>query len=92
MPLPFFIFPAAYLFLLGCDTNPDVRRSVLGVIAASTKTLIGIVERTRDVKDTVRRLAYQIISEKVHIRAFTIAQRVRLLHEGLNDRAGEWTE
>ena len=73
---------------MGSDPNPDVRRTVLSVIAASKKTLAAIVERTRDVKDTVRKLAFQVISEKIHIRAFTIAQRVRLLQDGLHDRSG----
>ncbi|XP_013389850.1 condensin complex subunit 3-like [Lingula anatina] len=77
----------AYLFLLSSDPNPDVRRAVLQNIAASTKTLPHIIERTRDVKDTVRKLAYQVLAEKIHIRALTIAQRVKLLQDGLNDRA-----
>ena len=81
---------AAYMFLLGCDPNPDVRRAVMGVIAASTKTLSAMLERTRDVKDTVRKVAYQVIAEKVHMRAFTIAQRVRILQEGLHDRSGKY--
>lgn len=75
---------------MACDVNADVRRATLSSIAASTKTLGPILERTRDVKDPVRRLAYNVISEKIHIRALTIAQRVRLLHDGLNDRSGEW--
>ena len=53
---------------MGCDTNSDVRRAVLSVIAATTKTLAGILERTRDVKDIVRKLAYQVqkpISEEI---------------------------
>ena len=58
--LVLFSFTLAYLFLLGCDTNSDVRRAVLSVIAATTKTLAGILERTRDVKDLVRKLAYQV--------------------------------
>ena len=80
---------SAYLFLVSCDTNPDVRRAVLSCIAASTKTLPAILERTRDTKDIVRKLAYEVIAEKIHIKALTIAQRVRLLQEGLNDRIGE---
>ncbi|CAH1784611.1 unnamed protein product, partial [Owenia fusiformis] len=76
----------AYLFLLGSDPNPDVRRAVLSYIACSTKTLPAILERTRDAKESVRKLAYQVIAEKVHIKALTIAQRVRLLQDGLNDR------
>ena len=40
----------AYLFLLNCDPNADVRRAVLSSIAPSTKTLTSIIGRTRDVK------------------------------------------
>ena len=83
------LFFAAYLYLLGCDTNLDVRRAALSCIAPSTKTLQSILERTRDVKDSVRKLALQVLAEKVHIRALTIAQRVRLLQDGLKDRVGE---
>ena len=77
------------MFLLGCDPSPDVRRAVLSAIAATTKTLGSILERTKDVKELVRKLAYQMIAEKIDIRALTIAQRVSLLREGLNDRSGE---
>jgi len=31
----------------------------------------------------------QVLAEKVHIRALSIAQRVSLLHEGLSDTAGK---
>lgn len=31
----------------------------------------------------------QVLAEKVHIRALSIAQRVSLLHEGLSDSAGK---
>ncbi|KAK2143344.1 hypothetical protein LSH36_852g00004, partial [Paralvinella palmiformis] len=78
---------SSYMFLLGCDPSPDVRRAVLSAIAATTKTLGSILERTKDVKELVRKLAYQMIAEKIDIRALTIAQRVSLLREGLNDRS-----
>ena len=84
----FTISVPAFLFLLGCDPSPDVRRAVLSCIAASTRTLAAILERTRDTKDAVRQLAYTVIAEKVHVRALTIAQRERLLKDGLNDREG----
>ena len=82
-------FTSAYLFLLNCDPNADVRRSVLTSIAPSTKTLPSIAGRTRDVKDTVRKTAYEVLSEKVHVKALSIAQRLQLLNEGLNDRSGK---
>lgn len=43
-------------------------------------------ERTRDVKDAVRKYAFFVLGTKVGIRALSIAQRVQLLHDGLNDR------
>ncbi|KAM8939534.1 condensin complex subunit 3 [Pelodytes ibericus] len=77
----------AYMHLLENDSNAEVRRAVLSCIAPSVQTLPKIVGRTMDVKDLVRKLAYQVLSEKVHIRALSIAQRVKLLQQGLNDRS-----
>jgi len=74
--------------MMSCDQNCDVRRAVLSSIAASTRTLSTMLERVRDVKETVRRTAYTIIAEKVHVRALTIAQRVKIIQTGLNDRCG----
>jgi len=74
--------------MLEYDLNADVRRAVLSSIAATARTVAVILERTRDVKDVVRRLAYKVIGEKIHVRALTIAQRVRLLRQGLADRTG----
>ncbi|XP_053406509.1 condensin complex subunit 3-like [Mercenaria mercenaria] len=77
----------AYLFLLNCDPNADVRRAVMSSIAPSTKTLASIIGRTRDVKDTVRKTAYEVLAEKIHIKALSIASRLQLINEGLKDRS-----
>ncbi|KAL3865140.1 hypothetical protein ACJMK2_006761 [Sinanodonta woodiana] len=77
----------AYLFLLNCDPNPDVRKAVLSCIAPSTKTLPAIIGRTHDLNQTVRKTAYLVLSEKVHIKALSIALRLQLMNDGLNDRA-----
>ncbi|KAM6150746.1 condensin complex subunit 3 isoform 2-T2 [Erethizon dorsatum] len=77
----------AYATLIENDSNPEVRRAVLSCIAPSAKTLPKIVGRTKDIKEAVRKLAYQILAEKVHMRAMSIAQRVMLLQQGLNDRS-----
>ncbi|XP_065763601.1 condensin complex subunit 3 [Muntiacus reevesi] len=77
----------AYATLIENDSNSEVRRAVLSCIAPSAKTLPKIVGRTKDVKETVRKLAYQVLAEKVHMRALSIAQRVMLLQQGLNDRS-----
>ncbi|NWT49956.1 CND3 protein, partial [Erythrocercus mccallii] len=75
-----------YSMLLENDSNSDVRRAVLSCIAPSERTLPIIVGRTMDVKEAVRKLAYEVLAEKIHMRALTIAQRVKLLQQGLNDR------
>ncbi|CAN8208227.1 unnamed protein product [Coccothraustes coccothraustes] len=76
-----------YSTLLENDSNSEVRRAVLSCIAPSERTLPIIVGRTMDVKEAVRKLAYEVLAEKVHMRALTIAQRVKLLQQGLNDRS-----
>ncbi|XP_023654969.2 condensin complex subunit 3 isoform X1 [Paramormyrops kingsleyae] len=75
----------AYIMILDNDTNPEVRRAVLSCIAPCAQTLAKILRRTRDVKEAVRKLAFQVLAEKVHVRALSIAQRVNLLRQGLND-------
>ncbi|XP_048458657.1 condensin complex subunit 3-like [Rhincodon typus] len=77
----------AYLHLIECDTNPEVRRAVLSCIGPSAQTLSKIIGRTMDVKENVRKLAYEVLAEKIHIKAFSIAQRVKLLTQGLADRS-----
>uniref|UniRef100_A0A8B9P9N2 Non-SMC condensin I complex subunit G n=2 Tax=Apteryx owenii TaxID=8824 RepID=A0A8B9P9N2_APTOW len=76
-----------YNTLLENDSNSEVRRAVLSCIAPSARTLSKIVGRTMDVKEAVRKLAYEVLAEKVHMRALSIAQRVKLLQQGLNDRS-----
>ena len=44
-------------------------------------------DRTRDVKDAVRKAAYEVLGEKVKIKSLTIAQRLKLLESGLHDRS-----
>ncbi|XP_022086528.1 condensin complex subunit 3-like isoform X2 [Acanthaster planci] len=78
---------AAYMHLIEHDVNYEVRRAVLLSISMSTRTLPKILDRTRDVKDTIRKAAFQVLAEKVHIKALTIAQRVQLLQDGLTDRS-----
>ena len=39
-------------------------------------------------QDVVRKHAYSVLAEKVDIKAMTIANRMDLLKEGLNDRSG----
>ncbi|XP_040002812.1 condensin complex subunit 3 [Xiphias gladius] len=75
----------AYMLILDNDTNAEVRRAVLSCIAMSPRTLPKVLKRTRDIKENVRKLAYQVLADKVHIKALSIAQRVCLLQQGLHD-------
>ncbi|XP_071359364.1 condensin complex subunit 3 [Trachinotus anak] len=76
---------SAYMLILDNDSNAEVRRAVLSCIAMSPRTLPKVLKRTRDIKENVRKLAYQVLADKVHIKALTIAQRVSLLQQGLHD-------
>uniref|UniRef100_A0A7N8XT39 Non-SMC condensin I complex, subunit G n=1 Tax=Mastacembelus armatus TaxID=205130 RepID=A0A7N8XT39_9TELE len=75
----------AYLLILENDSNAEVRRAVLSCIAMCPWTLPKVLKRTRDIKENVRKLAYQVLADKVHIKALTIEQRVNLLQQGLRD-------
>ncbi len=43
--------------------------------------------RTRDVKEVVRKTAYEVLAVRVRISSLTIAQRLKLLQNGVNDRS-----
>ncbi|KAJ0050910.1 hypothetical protein NL108_009895 [Boleophthalmus pectinirostris] len=75
----------AYSLIIDNDSNAEVRRAVLSCIAMSPSTLPKVLKRTRDIKENVRKLAFQVLADKVHIKALTIAQRVSLLQQGLHD-------
>lgn len=73
----------AYVSSLERDINPLVRKTILTKIAITRKTLPYLIERVRDINDQNRQTAFMIISEKVSIRALSIAQRIMLLTVGL---------
>lgn len=54
------ILLSVYNILLENDSNSEVRRAVLSCIAPSARTLPKIVGRTMDVKEAVRKLAYEV--------------------------------
>lgn len=76
------------MYLISADTSPDVRRAVLSCIAPSIQTLPAILARTRDISDSVRKAAYMVMGDKVHIKALSIAHRIQLLQDGLTDTSG----
>ncbi|XP_014473567.1 PREDICTED: condensin complex subunit 3 [Dinoponera quadriceps] len=75
-----------YLFHLSKDPKAEVRRAVLATIGKNQRTLQAALKRTRDIDDSVRKMAYEFIS-KITVRSLTIEQRERLLKDGLKDRS-----
>ncbi|EDV20086.1 uncharacterized protein TRIADDRAFT_32599, partial [Trichoplax adhaerens] len=76
-----------YIELISKDSSAEVRRAVLANIAINALTLPEIIERTKDIKESVRRVAYQVLAERVGIKSLTINQRLDLLENGLKDRS-----
>ena len=67
-----------YLSLMATDPSPDVRRCVLNKIELYDRSLVALIERTRDVKDVIRREAYVRLAERCSIRHFKIKQRIQV--------------
>lgn len=53
------------MLILENDTNAEVRRAVLSCIAMSPRTLPKVLKRTRDIKENVRKLAFQVATNAV---------------------------
>jgi len=51
---------AAYLFHMSADDSSQVRTAVLSCVSLNTKTLPEVLDRTRDVSESVRKVAYQV--------------------------------
>ena len=49
----------------------------------NSKSLLPIIERTRDTNPGVRRAAYEVLVEKISIRAMKISYRMKVLESGL---------
>ncbi|XP_014769523.1 condensin complex subunit 3, partial [Octopus bimaculoides] len=77
----------AYLFHLENDSHAAVRRAVVGSIALLSKTLPAILDRTKDLTESVRCQTFSVLAEKVNIRALSISQRLDLVDTGLIDRS-----
>ncbi|XP_019888432.1 condensin complex subunit 3 isoform X2 [Ooceraea biroi] len=75
-----------YLFHLSKDPQAEVRKAVLATMGKNQKTLQAAIKRTRDIDESVRKMAYEFIS-KVTVRSLSIEQRERLLKDGLKDRS-----
>lgn len=78
---------AAYLFHLAHDSYAGVRRAILVSLAPSAVSFQAILDRTKDINETVRSQAFNVISEKVNIRALSVAQRLELAQNGLEDKS-----
>lgn len=79
-------FFSVYNSLIETDSNSEVRRAVLSCISPSVKTLPKIIGRTMDVKETVRKLAYQVNKYLVMSLAIYSALKLNKLLENLAGR------
>ena len=77
----------AFVELLGSEKNKEVRKAILGSLAISDCTVPCVIERTRDVAEDVRRIAFLALTSKVPVESVSIAHRALVLKRGLNDRA-----
>lgn len=77
----------AFVELLGSEKNKEVRKAILGSLAISDFTIPCVVERTRDVSEDVRRIAFLALTSKVPVESVSIAHRALVLRRGLGDRA-----
>ena len=64
----------AFIFHMGCDPSPIVRKAIVRCIGATRLTLPHVIKRTLDIDENVRKVAYKFIADKVHIRSLTIAK------------------
>ncbi|KAF5400086.1 hypothetical protein PHET_06625 [Paragonimus heterotremus] len=78
-----------FLWLARHDPTTEVRRAALAAMVLTTKTLPSLIERCRDLSDTVRRTAYKILTARSVLRPLSIAKRIRILQDGLTDRSAE---
>uniref|UniRef100_H2YZ39 Nuclear condensin complex subunit 3 C-terminal domain-containing protein n=1 Tax=Ciona savignyi TaxID=51511 RepID=H2YZ39_CIOSA len=78
---------AAYLIHMAGDESSTVRGAVLSSISLTKKTLPAVLARVRDVSETIRKVAFQVIAQKVSIKALTSSQRLYLIKQGLLDQS-----
>ena len=77
----------AFIELIGGEKNKDARKAILGALAISDHTISVVVERTRDVSEEVRRIAFLALAAKVPVESVSIEHRALVLRRGLNDRS-----
>ncbi|KAK3246813.1 hypothetical protein CYMTET_43668 [Cymbomonas tetramitiformis] len=68
------------------ERSKDVRKAALGSIGTSDFTLEMVVERTKDINEEVRRIAFMVLREKLSIKHLSMQQRATVLQRGLLDR------
>ncbi|VDL90206.1 unnamed protein product [Schistocephalus solidus] len=80
----------ANLLWLARHDIPEVRRTALAALVLTTVTLPCVVERCRDVSDSVRKTAYGILAERSILRPLSIAKRIAIIQDGLKDTSREF--
>eukprot|EP00039_Didymoeca_costata_P011729 m.166042 g.166042 ORF g.166042 m.166042 type:complete len:1061 (+) comp15270_c0_seq4:169-3351(+) len=83
--------PITEIFIdsLASDISPEVRKCALAQLEPSERTLPTILQATRDAAATVRKEAFRCLQTKVEVEALSVSQRMKLVSEGLKERASD---
>eukprot|EP01018_Ginkgo_biloba_P038171 Gb_36529 [translate_table: standard] len=75
-----------YKQALASEQNAEVRKMLVLSMPASNATAVDIIERTLDVNDSVRKVAYRVLGNKFPLQSLSIKLRTTILRRGLADR------
>lgn len=78
---------ARLIEMLTKDSSAAVRKSALVAVAVTPATIPALLSRTRDVKDDVRKAAFQMLARKLSPHDLEVAERLSLLKAGLRNRS-----
>lgn len=76
-----------YLFHMACDPSAAVRIAVLSAIERNEQTLPEIIERCRDIDESVRRHMWLQMCG-IPVKSLSVQQRLALLEQGKEEEAG----
>ncbi|ESQ47303.1 hypothetical protein EUTSA_v10027629mg [Eutrema salsugineum] len=75
------------LEVLPLEQNPEVRKTIVLSLPPSNATTQAIIDCTLDVNESVRKVAYSVLANKVPLQSLSIKLRTTILQRGLADRA-----
>jgi len=86
------VVAARLVEMLKCDSSAAVRKAALLAVAVTESTLPALLSRTRDIKEDVRKAAFQMLATKLSPHDLEVSERLALLKSGLRDRSNSVRE